>query len=279
MMKKIITLFCCIASMQLVIAQKTNVDSILQKVAVEKDGYKKVDIFMGLVNTEINNEPKWCIETGIKILNQFNGDNNPTEKTIAYSLLGQGYRLLGNPVKALDYHLKAIAIAEKTNNLSLLAFSENQTAHIYRDREEYDKAASLYLLATAHADKGTNERIKAWGPANLGAVYMATNNLDSSLMYSQRAYEIFTRHKVIYNNAFSFINLAGVHSKLGNIPLAMGYFNMALQKSAGSNNTRYQNLVYSALAEHFKRNNQTDSCIFYARKAIEAVQNTTLFYL
>jgi hypothetical protein len=33
------------------------------------------------------------------------------------------------------------------------------------------------------------------------------------------------------------------------------------------------------LAEHFQRNNQTDSCTFYARKAIATVNNTAFFYL
>ena len=278
-MKKIIALFCFVAGMQTVFAQKANVDSILQKVAVEKDENKRFDLFISMVGTEINNDPKWCIETGLKILNQAQRENDNIGQTMAYSFLGQGYRLLGNPIKALDYHHKAIAIAEKTNNLSLLASAENQTAHIYRDREEYDKAASIYLSSTAHADKGHNEKMKAWAPSNLGAVYLATNSLDSSLMYSQRAYEIFTRLKIVSNNPYVFINLGGVHSKLGNTPLAMGYFNMALNRSEGANNIRYRNLTCTALAEHFQRNNQTDSCAFYARKAIETVNNTPFFYL
>jgi tetratricopeptide (TPR) repeat protein len=278
-MKKTITLFCFVASMQFAFAQKTNIDSILQKVVVEKDENKRFDLFINLVGTEINNDPKWCIETGLKILNQAQKENDKIGLTVAYSFLGQGYRLLGNPIKALDYHHKAVAVAEKTNNLSLLAFAENQTAHIYRDREEYDKAASIYLSSTAHADKGHNETIKAWAPSSLGAVYLATNNLDSSLMYSQRAYEIYTRLKLIGSNSFLFVNLGGVHSKLGNNPLAMGYFNMAINSSAHSGNTRYRNLTYTALAEHFQRNNQTDSCTFYARKAIATVNNTAFFYL
>ena len=194
-MKKIIILFCFITSMQNLLAQKTNVDSILQKVAVERNEDKKFDLLISLVGTEINNSPQWCIETGLKILKQAKNENSYIERTVAYSFLGQGYRLLGNPIKALDYHHKAIAAAEKTSSLSALAFAENQTAHIYRDREEYDKAAMIYLSSTAHADKGNNEKIKAWGPSNLGAVYLATNKLDSSLMYSQRAYEIFVRLK------------------------------------------------------------------------------------
>ena len=278
-MKKLIALFCFVASIQIAFAQKANIDSILQKVAVEKDENKRFDLFISMVGTEINNDPKWCIETGLKILNQAQRENDKIGITVGNSFLGQGYRLLGNPIKALDYHHKAIAIAEKTNNLSLLAVAENQTGHIYRDREEYDKAAEIYLSSTAHADKGHNETVKAWGPSNLGAVYLATNNLDSSLMYSQKAYEIFTRLKIIFTNPYSFVNLGGVHSKLGNAPLAMSYFKMAINLYAGTPNIRYLNLAYTGLAEHFQRNNQTDSCAFYARKAITAVNNTAFFYL
>jgi tetratricopeptide (TPR) repeat protein len=278
-MKKLITLFCFVASLQTAFAQKTNVDSILQKVAVEKDDNKRFDLLISMVGTEINNDPKWCIETGLKILNQAQRENDKIGITVGYSFLGQGYRLLGNPIKALDYHHKAIGIAEKTNNLSLLSVAENQTGHIYRDREEYDKAAEIYLSSTAHAEKGHNETIKAWGTSNLGAVYLATNSLDSSLMYSQRAYEIFTKQKIISNNPYVFANLGGVHSKLGNAQLATSYFNMAINRGESAGNIRYLNLAYIALAEHFLRNNQTDSCVFYARKAIAVVNNTAFFYL
>ena len=278
-MKKIIILFCFVAGMQTVFAQKTNVDSILQKVAVERNEDKKFDLLISTVGTEINNNPEWCIQTGLRILNQSKSENSNIEMTVAYSFLGQGYRLLGNSIKALDYHHKAFATAEKTNNLSVLAFAENQTAHIYRDREEYDKAATIYLSSTAHAEKGKNETIKAWAPSNLGAVYLATNNLDSSLMYSQRAYEIFVRLKIISNNGYVFLNLGGVQSKMGNAQLAVSYFNMAINQYQGSSNIRYLNMLYNGLAEHYQRFNQTDSCAFYARKAIAVVNNTSFFYL
>jgi tetratricopeptide (TPR) repeat protein len=278
--KKTITLFCFIASMQIAFAQKTNVDSILQKVALERNEDKKFDLFISLVGAEINNDPEWCIKTGLKIQNQAKNENSNIEMTVAYSFLGQGYRLLGNSIKALEYHHKAIATAEKTNSLSALAFAENQTAHIYRDREEYDKAATIYLSSTAHADKGKNETIKAWAPSNLGAVYLATNKLDSSLMYSQRAYEIYVRLKTIDNNkGYLFTNLGGVQSKMGNAQLAVSYFNMAINGYEGTSNIRYLNMLYNGLAEHYKRNNQTESCAYYARKAIAVVNNTSFFYL
>ena len=279
-MKRILALFCFVISFQVALAQKPNVDSILQQLGVEKDEDKKVDLLVSLVSSEINNDPEWAISTGIKILNQAKRDNNNNlELAVANSFLGQGYRLLGNNIKALEYHHNGLIAAEKTGNSSIIAFVENQTAHIYRDRGEYEKAISLYLSATDHADHGKNEKIKAWGPLNLGATYLAVNKLDSSLMYSQRAYEIFVRLKANTNYSFVFINLGGVQSKLGNAPVALGYFNMAISQNDGSPNTRYLNLAYTGLAEHYQRFNQTDSCVLYAKKAIAQVSNTPFFYL
>jgi tetratricopeptide (TPR) repeat protein len=278
-MKKIITLFCFIAGMQTVFAQKPNVDSILQKIAIEKDEDRQVDLLVSLVSSETNNNPELTIETGLKLLNLSKGENKNIEMAVAYSFLGQGYRLLGNNIKALDYHHKAIALAEKSNNLSILAWTENQLAHIYKDREEYEKAISLYLSATAHADKGKNEKIKGFAPLNLGAVYLSTNNLDSSLMYSQRAYEIGVRQKTTFSLSVVFINLGSVQSKMGNPSLAVSYFNMAINQTLGTPYIRYLNLAYTGLAEHYLRFNQTDSCTFYARKAIAVVNNTSFFYL
>lgn len=99
-MKIILSLFCFIACMQTALAQRANVDSILQLVAIEKEEDKKVDLLVSLVTSEINNNPEWGIQTGLKILNQFKKDNNIIEQSVAYSFLGQGYRLLGNNTKS-----------------------------------------------------------------------------------------------------------------------------------------------------------------------------------
>ncbi len=283
-MKKTIIIFCFIAGILSIAigtasAQKLNIDSILQKIAIEKDDDKKVDLLVSIYTAEMNNNPEWVIGIGLKLLNHSQADKNSSEESFAYSILGQGYRLLGNNIKALDYHHRAIALAEKSGNLSILAITENQMAHIYKDREEYDKAISLYLSSTAHAEKGKNEKIKSWAPLNLGQVYLATNSLDSSLMYSQRAYEITLRLKDNLSPGLIFTNLGGVHSKLGNAPLAISYFNMAIKETFGTPYIRYLNLAYTGLAQHYQRFNQTDSCELYAKKAIAAVSNTPFFYL
>ncbi len=77
----------------------------------------------------------------------------------------------------------------------------------------------------------------------------------------------------------TFLNLAGIHSKMGNGPLAITYYNMAVQESAGNSNIRYLNMAYTGLAEHYQGIQQTDSCKLYARKAIDVVTQSPFFYL
>jgi tetratricopeptide (TPR) repeat protein len=278
-MKKIIILFCFIVNMQIAFTQILNVDSILQKIAVEKDDDKKIELFESLHTNEFNNSPNLVNEIGLKLLKQSQTDKSIIEESEAYSMLGHGYRLMGNNIKGLEYHHKAISLAEKTENFSLLAMTENQLGHIYKDRGEYDKAIKIYLSSSNHAEKGKNEVVKIWPLANLGNVYLLNNNLDSALIISQRAYEYILRTKDNRLLFLTFMNLAAVHSKMGNAPLAITYFDMAKKEAGGKAYARYLNLLYTYMAEHYKRVNQTDSCALYAKKAIVSVSNTPFFYL
>ena len=261
------------------LAQMSNVDSILQKIAVEKDEDKKIELLAGLHTNEFNNSPNLVIEIGLKLLKQSQIDKSILEESAAYSMLGHGYRLFGNNIKGLDYLHKAIALAEKTGNFSLLGMAENQLAHIYKDRGEYEKAIKIYLSSSNHAEKGKSEVVKIWPLSNLGTVYLLNNNLDSALIISQKAYEYIIRIKNNRLLFLTFLNLAAVQSKMGNAPLAITYFDMAKKEAEGKSYTRYLNLLYTFMAEHYKSVHQTDSCALYAKKAIAAVSNTPFFYL
>lgn len=264
-------------------SQTIDIDATIKKIVLEKSEDKKVDLITSFYTSIINNDPQFAIQIGLKLLKQSQADKSIIEEASAYSMLGQGYRLLGNNIKALQYHHKAIALAEKSGNLSVLAIAENQTANVYKDREEYDKAAKLYLSALEHSKKGKNEFVKSWPLSNLGTVYLAENKLDSALVYSQRAFEIALKQKDNPAYVLVYINLAGVHSKMGNAPLAVSYYNLALKQCAKEGQAqalkRYSNHIYTGLAEHYKRVNQLDSSAFYAKKAIATVRNSKFFYL
>ena len=279
-MRKIIIFVLLFAIAQNLFAQKVNVDSVIHAISVSKNDSVKIVLIISLYNADINNNPDYVIDIGLKLLKKAEADRSTLEESSAYTILGQGYRLLGNNVRGLAYHQKAIALAEKINNPSLSAIAENQMANVYKERNEFDKAIQLYKLSATHAQQANNERVESWSFANLGSVYLSINSLDSSLMFSQKAYEISLRLKDETVLPFVFTNLANVQSKIGNSQLAISYYNMAIAKTMQfTKKTRYFNLIYTGLAQHYRDQNQKDSAEYYARKAIDVVNNSPFFYL
>ncbi len=260
-------------------AQRVNIDSVVQLVANAKDDDQKLAYTVNLYSTSINNDPEYTIEIGLKLLKQAQQDGNVLEKSTAYSFLGHGYRLAGNHVKGLQYHHEAIRLAEENGNPSLLCIANNQLAHIYKDRSEFEKAIRIYKLSAEDGAKGRIEKVKYWPLVNLGAVYLLKNQPDSAVIFTKPVYEKFKDSGDQNIKSLSFITLGGAYSKLNQPDLSTYYFQKALSEHSTQNSKRYLNMVYVGLAEHYQLLNKPDSVEFYARNAIDAVTNTPFFYL
>ncbi|CAN5374857.1 hypothetical protein BH11BAC3_BH11BAC3_42340 [soil metagenome] len=259
--------------------QKVNIDSTIKAIAAKKNDDEKVSACVSFYSPEVNNDPRYSIDIGLKMLKQAQADGNVLEESSAYSFLGHGYRLTGNPVKALQYHHEAVRLAEKNGNWSLLCIANNQLAHIYKDRGEYDKAIQIYKLSAEDGARGMNETVKFWPLINLGSVYLSKNQPDSAVAYILSVYEKNSNSTDKNLTTLAFLNLAGAYSKLNNPQLAMSYFQQALKENAMQTSTRYSNMIFMAMADHYQRTNKPDSAEFYARKAIAAVTNTPFSYL
>jgi tetratricopeptide (TPR) repeat protein len=277
-MKNSLFLFCLLLVVHLTFSQTQAVDSLLQKLAVEKNEDRKVELIVNLFLTGLDKDPYLTIETGQAVLKQGQENNDLIKEASAYCILGTGYRISGNSIRGLQLQQKALQLAEKADNFSVLAMVKNQMGHTYRDREEWEDAFKLYSDALNDAAKGNNEVIKIWPVMNLGVCYLNQNKLDSSLRYLQRAYESSIKINQ-WDIPYMLWNLGSVHSKLGNALLAVSYFKMSIQISEDSKRYRQLSFGYTGLAEHFQRMNQQDSCIIYLKKALASVVNTPFFFM
>ena len=259
---------------------RMEVDTILRKIDSEKDPATRFVLILTIYDTPVEGYPLLLLETYQKLLLIAQKNKDIIAESNAFSLAGHGYRLSGNYIKGLEYHHKAIALAEQSGNLSVLAWAQHQTAHIYKDREENDKAIRLYTAAKQNASTGKNQSLAVWPMMNLAAVFLAFNQLDSSLYYGKLAYEKGQDLKAFKKvGSYIFINIAGVYSKMGDNSKALDYFYKAISTANASSSLRLKALAYEAFAEHFQRNMQVDSCIIYAKKAIDIVQNSLFSYL
>jgi signal transduction histidine kinase len=259
---------------------RLEVDSILQKIDLEKDPEKRIDLILSIYDTKVEGYPLLILETYQKLLIIAKKTNDIIAESNAYSFAGQGYRLSGSYIKALEYHHKAIALAEQSGNISVVAWAQNQIGHIYKDREENEKAIYFYTASKQNARQGKVPMLEVWPMMNLAAVFLNTNQLDSSLFYGKLAYEKTVILKGFRTqSSYIFMNIAGAYSKMGENEKALDFYYKAIELAKTNQSVRYRTMVYQAFAEHFQRNKQTDSCIFYAKKAVEVVQNSLFSYL
>ncbi len=273
-MKKIVLLIFFIVSLQTAFSQSKNIDTTLQKIAAEKDDDKKIDLILSIFTLTNETNPEQGIRNGQKILTQSIKRKDKISEAMALATLGANYRLIGNTIKGLDYELKAMPIAEQTGNLKLMLWIKNWLAVIYKDRAEYARAITVLVSAEKMATQIKPNVIQGGTLLTLGETYLLMNNLDSALMYLQRAYEFCIRnnYKIYIGNICT--DLGEVHGKLGNTSVALGYFDLGIQDALITKKPRHLNWAYAALAQYYYAVKQNDSSVVYAKKAIAVVHNT-----
>ena len=250
------------------------VDSLIQLIGETKDQDQQVDLVILLYTTRVETNPLQIMDAAKHLSLVAQKTKNKIPEAASWAFYGQAYRLTGNYVKGLECHHKAVALAEETGNKTLLAMCLNQMGHIYKDREENEKALKIYRSSREYALQGKNEELPLWPMMNMGAIFLALNQPDSSLYYSNLAYKMGEDYEVIRALPYTLTNIAGAYSKKGDNAKAMEYFSKAIKEAESSNSDRYKNLAYVGLAEHFQRKHQTDSSAFYAKQALVASQNT-----
>jgi two-component system NtrC family sensor kinase len=266
---------------------KTKVEKALINVEMEKDPVKRHDIMMEINNSGIDDQPLYMLEVGKKVLDISARLKDPVTESCGWSFYGQAYRLTGNFIKALECHLKAVEIAGHIENKSVIGYALSQMGHIYKDREENEKAIQIYHEAIANAELGQNKLAKIQPLMNLGVVYLNENKLDSALYYSKKTYEYllslslveeFTELRLI---SFTLSTIGGAYSKMGNKDDALKYYWQALTMLNKFKilDIRYKILVYVNIAEHYERYKQKDSTLFYAHRALQTIDHSSFLYL
>ena len=250
-------------------------DSIFNLLIKEKDANKKADLNLAFYLTSIDGFPLQLLKLSQKLLDASRQNDDIFIESAALSAAGQGYRLTGNYVRGLEYHRKAVALAEKTGNKILLAFAINQMAHIYKDRLENEKALSLYREALQYLQQAGRDDI--WYPdTNLGAVYYNMGNYDSSLYYSMRGIGNMIKVKGVANQGAVYSTIAGIYSHKNMPDSVKKYFGLALLLANRVQSPRYLSIIYVAMAEHFDRIQLYDSSAWYYKKAVNIVTGTEM---
>ena len=198
----------------------------------------------------------------------------------ALSTMGQYYRLAGNPVRAIRTHQEAVAAAMRMGNWSLIAYTKNQMAHIYKDRLQNEKAIELYYQARDASLKGNVRFIQLWPLANIGYIQYNMGRYDSALYYCQAAErELFASGRRGGDNSIISMLFGATYAKRNRPDLAQTYFKAALATGIQNKSKRYTSDACNRLAGLYFAIGNRDSALHYGLLAVQTLHADPMFNL
>jgi two-component system, NtrC family, sensor kinase len=195
----------------------------------------------------------------------------------ALHVLGIVYRILGDDSKSLEMLYKGLQIAEDNHYPFELARCLNSIGILYTGFEDYSSSIS-YLLNSYKIDETIhNSALGIFQLTNIVASYISNNQLDSASNYIAKAY---TKFKLLQleGNPFPYpmeeiqallVSTGQIQFRLGNHPIAFAYMRKANEIGQTNKYHRTLSSSYYLTADFFRQENQTDSCIYYAKKGLD----------
>jgi two-component system, NtrC family, sensor kinase len=237
----------------------SNIDSLKSALATAKEDSNKVKILNTLSVSHIWSNPDKGIvyaEESISLSKKIKYEQGESD---AYSAMGYCLTTLGNYPLALDYLYKSLEYQEKINSKLGQLVVYGGLALAYRDMGEYQQ--SLYYIRK-------NLALENQGLGNLNisgilsSVYAKMNQPDSAIYYASIALKLNPNWSGI------LVVLGDSYYKLNQLDTANYFFDQGIY-FAKINRTEIDLVdLYHGKSLVYKSQNQLDSAIIYARKAM-----------
>jgi signal transduction histidine kinase len=257
-----------------------NLDSLRNELQASPDGSERLEILrqIALTFTSINIDS--VIYHGQKFLDAGEKLDDKNRQLDALGILGEAYIFKGALPKALELSLYGLQINEENPGLKSTDLEPGigpvhyNLSEIYYQLDDIEKA-HLYANTIIYV----NESIvgSGYGHYMKARIFEKSNLLDSALFHINKALEIFeeaARSISHFSDKYDaepdcFNLLARIYLKQGKTEKASSELKNILEINISKGTTISTANTYNDLAHLFLNQNQADSSIFYAGKALE----------
>ncbi len=252
-------------------AQSFNSESLFNVIKTSKNDSLQIDAALTIIFRNQRADADTLMYYSKKLLDYGQRYKLPHIEAIGFTVVGFSfYRLLDMP-KLQEYILKAAAVEEKYPDSAVLAIIVNcmsfyqpttdlQIAYLRRALRLYTACRKPDAVYIAFYD-------------NLAVNFMDKNQLDSALLYAQKAYEYASDIHDTYFDLSTASLLGDVHLALQHYDIALGFYKQALAISQKTKLAVDLKTAYSAMTNYFDAINQKDSGLVYASKIIDIAGN------
>ena len=184
------------------------------------------------------------------------------------------YSYLGDYATAVQYYLKLLRIAERSNFQLFIIIANENIGDTYLKSQNYQKSLTYSLLALKQLQDYTRDnRVEArYSPVkpillgNIGEAYLDLHKLDSAKYYLDAAYKSTRDIKDLDNFGDIQNNLGDLEALKGNTKGALQYYRQALASSKAVDDDQHLSVTYLSMAELYHKNKLPDSALYYGQK-------------
>ncbi|HEV8082853.1 MAG TPA: ATP-binding protein [Chitinophagaceae bacterium] len=248
-------------------AQFSNIDSLRNLISKEKkEDTIRVNRLLQICGYDTYNKP----DSGIYYANNALRISQKLGYTYgvatAYAWLQQGYWVLGDYSRSMQYALEAMSLyrqMKRTDNVSEMG---SAIGDIYRGMGDYKKALYYYLDARKMYEARRDAEQLSYSDVCIADAYLEGNMLDSALFFAKRG---FAKDRELKQDwTYPALVLGNVYAKRNQFDLALFYYRSTFKMTARNDQVDINN----GIATIYRTQSQTDSCRYYAVMALDTAQ-------
>ncbi len=264
-----ILLFAFVGLPCVVIAQTSYTDSLRNLLRTLPDDTVKVIVYEQLAGNP-NSEPDSCIHYSTEGLKLANKLNLPLKQIKLHKLKSVALGERGNYLLSLKHAFKALEIANQIEDKSEITDCKAFIAVAYFYAKDYENAISYAReVQRSYKSLGRNNILIT---GFLGEAYYEKGELDSALFYTKLSYDLERRSHFSWSIPYLY---------MGKFAERKGHFNEALSyyRSSILRENSQADIIkgYLAIGEVFRKINNPDSSIYYAKQAYRITKTTSLY--
>ncbi len=190
--------------------------------------------------------------------------------TTVFSYYGIVYYNLTHYNKAIEYHFKALKIAEFSGDLQSCASSLNHIGAVYRYNENYDLSLKYFFKCVEYREKIKDNKGLAITYSNIAALYQLQEKFDSSLFYLSKALEVENIGKDEESAIFN--NFANVYLLLNHPDQSIEYSFKALEIQEDIKDNIGKAISQTNIAIALMQKNMVDEAEAWALKGLNTAK-------
>lgn len=198
----------------------------------------------------------------------------------AYDRAGVIKRNQSRYFEALNFHKKALEIANAMDNKVLQIQTLNNIGVVYRRLDEFRLALDFHLKALKMAELLHDKKNICISVNSIGNIYLSLNQYDEALKCFNRALPLEKERANLLGVAINLNNIGIVYKSKKDFTRALEYFNQSLQCNLQLKNHNGEAICYNAIGDIYVLKNEYQKASGYYQKALDLhLQTNDLIYI